>query len=93
MNRRTKRILKRMTSVFIVVALVAMMILLFTSGMHQVEPKQTTIYTVQKGDTLYDLAAQFGIKNWRKWSYEVCEINGLEQGGLLPIGQDIVIWH
>lgn len=93
MNRRTKRILKRMASVFVVVALVAMMILLFTSGMHQAEPKQTMTYTVQHGDTLYSIAEEMGVKNWRKWSFEVCEINGLEQGGLIHPGQDIVVWQ
>ena len=48
-------------------------------------------YTVQKGDTLYSIAEDYGIKNWRKWSYEVCKINGIEQGGLIYPGQIITI--
>jgi LysM repeat protein len=91
MNRRKRRaILKRCGALLAVVLMTVTLILLFTSF---AKPKQTTIYTVQKGDNLYTIAEAFGIENWRKFAYETCEINGLEQGGLIFPGQDIVILH
>ena len=48
-------------------------------------------YTVQEGDTLYSIAEDYGIKNWRKWSYEVCQNNAIKQGGLIYPGQIITI--
>jgi hypothetical protein len=54
-------------------------------------PVQTQEYTVQPGDTLYSIAEEYGIKNWRKWSYEVCKNNGLKQGGMIHPGQIITI--
>ena len=46
-------------------------------------------YTVKNGDTLYSIAEEYGIKNWRKWRYETCKSNGIEQGGLIYPGQTI----
>lgn len=54
-------------------------------------PAQTQEYTVQPGDTLYSIAEEYGIKNWRKWSYEVCKNNSLKQGGMIHPGQIITI--
>lgn len=54
-------------------------------------PVQTQEYTVQPGDTLYSIAEEYGIKNWRKWSYEVCKNNDLKQGGMIHPGQIITI--
>ena len=33
----------------------------------------------------------FYIKEERKWAFEVCELNGIEQGGLIYPGQIIAI--
>ena len=48
-------------------------------------------YTVKSGDTLYRIAEEHGIKKWRKWACEVCQTNGIEQGGLIYPGQIITI--
>ena len=53
------------------------------------ETSVKTQYTVQSGDTLHSIAEEHGIKNWRKWAYEVCELNGIEHGGLIYPGQII----
>ena len=50
-----------------------------------------TQYTVKNGDTLYSIAEEYGIKDWRKWAYEVCKNNDLKQGGLIYPGQTIMI--
>ena len=48
-------------------------------------------YTVEKGDTLYSIAEQFGASDWRRWSYEVCEVNGIKEGGMLHPGDVILV--
>lgn len=50
-----------------------------------------TQYIVKDGDTLYSIAEDYGIKNWRKWAYETCKANSIEQGGLIYPGQVITI--
>ena len=75
-----------------VVSLLITIAIAFCTSFHYKEetPLKTT-YTVQNGDTLYSIAEEYGIKNWRKWAYETCEVNGIEQGGLIYPGQIIVI--
>ena len=73
---------------YAVVAVLITIAILFFTSFHN---KEETTYTVKKGDTLYSIAAEHGVKNWRKWAYETCEINGIEQGGLIYPGQIIVI--
>ena len=56
--------------------------------------KETTAqiqYTIQKGDTLYSIAGDYGIKNWRKWVYETREANNITNCGTLQPGQIITI--
>lgn len=48
-------------------------------------------YTVKSGDTLYSIAEDYGIKNWRKWSFEVCKKNDIKRGGMIYPGQLITI--
>lgn len=93
MNRRKKRILQRCFALILAAVLTILLIMLFTSGSHQAEPKTEYTYTVQKGDTLYSIAEDLQIENWRKFRYETCKNNGLEQGGLIFTGQEIVICY
>jgi LysM repeat protein len=77
------------------IAILALLIttaLLFCTSFYIKE--ETSVYTqykVQKGDTLYSIAEDYGVKNWRKWAYEVCENNDLKSGGLIYPGQIITI--
>lgn len=93
MNRRKRRILKRCIALLFVTVFVALMLLLFTSGSHQPEAKTEYTYTVQKGDTLYSIAEDLEIEDWRKFAFETCKNNGLEQGGLIFTGQELVICY
>ena len=76
-------------------ALVSLLITIaiaFCTSFHSKEETPVlTQYTVLQGDTLYSIATEHGIKNWRKWAYEICELNGIEQGGLIYPGQIITI--
>lgn len=60
-------------------------------------PKQAEwireLYIVQPGDTLYSIAAEHGISDWRRWSYEVCEVNGITDGGTICPGDEIIIFR
>lgn len=88
--KKRKLILKRCAALLFVALFLALMILLFTSG---TEPKTEYTYTVQKGDTLYSIAEDLQIENWRRFAHETCENNGLEQGGMIFTGQEIVICY
>ena len=57
---------------------------------HEPERVQST-YTVRPGDKLYTIAADMGIRNWRKWAYEVCALNGIEDYMIYP-GDCIIIF-
>lgn len=57
---------------------------------HEPERVQST-YTVRPGDKLYTIAADMGIRNWRKWAYEVCELNGIKDYMIHP-GDCIIIF-
>lgn len=48
-------------------------------------------YTVKSGDTLYRIASEYGIKNWRKWAFEVYQNNGIKQGEPIYPGQILTI--
>ena len=75
-----------------VVSLLITIAIVFCTSFHSKEETPVlTQYTVRQGDTLYSIAAEHGIKNWRKWAYETCELNGIEQGGLIYPGQIITI--
>ena len=77
---------------YTIIVLLIIIATAFCTSFHNNErtvPKTT--YTVQNGDTLYSIAEEYGIKNWRKWSYETCKINGIEHGGLIYPVQIIVI--
>jgi LysM repeat protein len=77
--------------IFAVATFITIAVLFCTSFYIKEETVVHTQYKVQKGDTLYSIAEDYGIKNWRKWAYETCKINGLEQGGLIYPGQIITI--
>lgn len=47
-------------------------------------------YVVQKGDTLYGIAAAHGVADWRKWCYDVAQLNGLDGYELVP-GECLII--
>lgn len=80
------------TKNYAVVALLITVVIVFCTSFHSKEETPVrTQYTVRQGDTLYSIATEHGIKNWRKWSYETCELNGIEQGGLIYPGQIITI--
>ena len=49
-------------------------------------------YIVCPGDNLYDIAAEVGVENPEKFSYEVCKKNGIPQGGLIHPGEIILIY-
>ncbi len=66
-------------------------VLFCTNFNKEEETPARTQYTVQQGDTLYSIAVEHDIKNWRKWAYETCEVNGIKLGGLLYPGQIITI--
>lgn len=75
-----------------VVALLITMVAIFCANIHNNEETPVrTQYTVQKGDTLCSIAEDYGIKNWRKWADETCEVNDIKLGGLLYPGQIITI--
>ena len=85
-----KILIRRLFALVLAVGLTILLIMLFTSGS---EPKTEYTYTVQKGDTLYSIAEDLQIENWRRFAHETCENNGLEQGGLIFTGQEIVICY
>lgn len=45
-------------------------------------PKGIVIHTVRKGDTLYDIAKQYGTT-----TYKLAELNGIRRNGYLSVGQ------
>ena len=49
-------------------------------------------YVVGSGDTLYSIAVEHGISDWRKWCYEVCRLNNIEDGGTICTGDEIIIY-
>lgn len=75
----------------VVALLITVVIVFCTSFYNKKETPVRTQYTVRQGDTLYSIAEDCGIKNWRKWVYETCEVNGIELGGVIHPGQIIVI--
>ena len=88
-----KRMLQRCFSMLLAAVLTILFIMLFASGSHQSETKKEYTYTVQTGDTLYSIAQDLEIENWEKFRYETCKNNGLEQGGLIFAGQELVIYY
>ena len=94
-NRNKYQRRKNRLQIAAAIILSILFILAFSSfAPREEEPtKQMTTYTVQKGDTLYSIAEDLGIKNWRKFAYETCELNGIEQGGLIHPGQEIIVMH
>ena len=74
---------------FLAILIIVCMIL--CSGGKKAEEKKITIpFTLSDGDTLYDIAAEHGIKEWEKWVYETRKANGLNEG-ILHEGQTIII--
>ena len=56
--------------------------------------EETTVqkqYTIKAGDTLYSIAGDYGVKDWRKWVYETREANNITDCGKLQPGQTITI--
>ncbi len=84
-----KRLIRRLFALILAVGLTILLIMLFTSG----SDKQEYTYTVKKGDTLYSIAQDLQIENWRRFAFETCKNNGLEEGGLIFAGQELVILH
>lgn len=75
-----------------IVSLLITIAIVFCTSFHNKEETPVRMqYTVRQGDTLYSIAAEHGIKNWRKWVYETCEVNGIEHGGEIYPGQIIII--
>ena len=56
------------------------------------QQKEWTTYTVRPGDRLWDIAQELEVQNWNKWRYETCEVNGIQQGGMIHPG-DIIITY
>lgn len=50
-----------------------------------------TQYTIKEGDTLYSIAEDYGVKDWRKWVYETRKANNITNCGALQPGQIITI--
>ncbi len=84
-----KILIRRLFALVLAVGLTILLIMLFTSG----SDKEEYTYTVKKGDTLYSIAQDLHVDNWRKFAFETCKNNGLEQGGLIFTGQEIVICY
>lgn len=65
----------------------------FCTTIYTKEEKTTqTQYTIKKGDTLYGIAKDHGVKNWQKWVYETRKANNITDCGALQPGQVIVIF-
>lgn len=80
--------------VLMVLIFTVLIIVLFTSlAPKEGQASEMCIYTVCPGDTLYSIAQEYNIKDWRKWAYETCQRNGIEQGGLIYPDQEIIIFH
>ena len=78
--------------ILLVSFLITIAVVICTSFCFEKEiPMQEAQYVVKNGDTLYSIAEEYGIKNWRKWAYEVCKNNDIKQGGLIYPGQIITI--
>lgn len=74
---------------FLTILIIVCMILC-SGGKKAEETKITIPYTVSYGDTLFDIAAEYGIEEWEKWVYETRKANGLNEG-ILHEGQTIMI--
>ena len=70
--------------------LILVCMILCSGGKKPAEAKITIPYTVSYGDTLYDIAAEYGIDEWEKWVYETRKANGLTEG-IVYEGQTIMI--
>ena len=84
--------MKKLGLLFIVVALILSVpvVKALEDRLFQEPEMEQITYTVGPYDTLYSIAADFGIEDWRKWSYEVCELNGIN-GGEIFAGDEIII--
>lgn len=84
--------MKRTLAILVAVC-AAIIILLVLLGGRPSEPELTwEPYVVRPGDTLYDIAAERGADNPEKYSYEVCEKNGIPYGGLIFPGEVILVY-
>jgi LysM repeat protein len=74
------------------VAFFMTIVILFGANLVNKEEKTvSTQYTIRPGDTLYSIAEDYGVKNWRKWVYETRQENNITDCGALRPGQVITI--
>ena len=83
--------LKRALYIAVVLLLVAMCIELLCGADKPSAKWREQEYTIQKHDTLYDIAAREEIADWRGWVAAVKERNGMDGPGICE-GEVITIY-
>lgn len=78
-------------NVLTIAFLITIAILFGTSLNNKEEKTVSAQYTIRPGDTLYSIAEDYGVKNWRKWVYETRQENNITDCGTLQPGQIITI--
>ena len=71
--------------------LITIVVVFGTSFVIKEETPLQIQYTIKPGDTLYGIAEEHGVKNWRKWVYETRQENNITDCGTLQPGQIITI--
>ncbi len=66
--------------------IILFLLLISTTGMGQAAPNFTIIYVIQEGDTLFDIAMDYGVS-----VKSILNVNGISEDRWIKLGQELVI--
>ncbi len=84
--------MKRRIQIAAALCLLVIVVVLLLGLATKSTEKEWTTYTVRPGDKLWDIAEELEVQNWDKWRYETCQVNNIQQGGLIFPGQELVVY-